>query len=120
MEETNTKNDDTKTNAYSFMYMYAVSSCNFKQQLKNNVADNVNLVEFGRTYAELDLFLIRLMQQSMKKHETTIVYIHNLSYEFSFFLKNLKIFSQFDCSIMCDSISKIFACRLGKLNEKIN
>lgn len=69
----------------SFMYSYCISSLDFKTGVYKDLT-------LGRTYEELDNLLYKLNEEANEKDLDYIIYIHNLSYEFSFFCNNLKFF----------------------------
>lgn len=82
--ETSTIEIDAE-NKCSFMYSFCVSSLDFNTGIYNEIA-------LGRTYRELSDILYNLNEKAENDEKTTIVYIHNLSYEFSFFSNNVDFF----------------------------
>lgn len=85
--ETSTIEIENSENEYcSFMYSYCVSKLNFKTGTYKDIT-------IGRTYRDLDKFLYDLNDKANKKDIDIVIYIHNLSYEFSFFCNNLKFFT---------------------------
>ena len=67
------------------MFSACVSSLNFS----TNEYKDICLLRF---YDELDEFLFNLNDKNKYTGNTTIIYIHNLAYEYSFFNNNLKFF----------------------------
>lgn len=79
----------------SFMYSFCISSINFytgkwQEEYK------------GRTYKDLDIILNHITKISIN---TSLIYVHNLSYELSFFINNLDFFKQIDFSNQIDDIN---------------
>lgn len=66
----------------SFMFSYCVSVLDF-------TTGDYKKVSRGRNYAELDAELSRI---SSTTKDNIIMYVHNFSYEFSFFINNLAFF----------------------------
>ena len=89
--ETSTINIDDE-NDCSFMYSYCLSSLDFKTGIYKDIT-------LGRTYKELDKLFNDLNNKANEKDIDIVIYIHNLSYEFSFFCNNVKFF--------IDNLSKI-------------
>lgn len=73
----------------SFMYSFCVGCLN----LDNNNYKNLYL---GRTYNDLDNYLFNLNETAIEEDKQYIIYIHNFSYEFSFFSNNSKFFKQYN------------------------
>lgn len=80
--ETTTVNNDCG-DPVSFMYSFCISTLDFRNGKYTELVS-------GRNYLELDYILNNINNNS--KDSTTIIYIHNFSYEFSFFINNLKFF----------------------------
>ena len=87
IETTTIKIENTDDEYCSFMYSFCVSSLNFKTGYYKDL-------KLGRTYKDLDNFLHDLNEKANEKDIDYIIYIHNLSYEFSFFCNNLKFFTK--------------------------
>lgn len=85
--ETSTINIDDE-NKGSFMYSFCVGSLNFS----NGIYKDEKL---GRTYNDLDNYLYELNDIANDLDTDYIVYIHNFSYEYSFFCNNLKFFREY-------------------------
>jgi hypothetical protein len=69
----------------SFMYSFCVSCI-------DSITGEYTKLKFGRTYEELDNYLYELNAYMEDRELTGLVYIHNLSYEYSFFCNNLDFF----------------------------
>lgn len=69
----------------SFMYSFCFGCLN----LENAFYKNLYL---GRTYKDLDTYLFNLNETAVEEDKQYIIYIHNFSYEFSFFSNNSKFF----------------------------
>lgn len=72
----------------SFMYSFCFGCLN----LENAFYKNLYL---GRTYKDLDTYLFNLNETAVAEDKQYIIYIHNFSYEFSFFSNNSKIFKKY-------------------------
>lgn len=99
---------------------YMISYCIASLDTWNGKCEELNK---GRTYDELDIFLNKLNKKTKGR---TIIYAHNFSYEFSFFVNNLKIFKNSDMffvdknkplKITCDNLE--FRCSYLLLNKSI-
>lgn len=84
--ETTTIVIDSK-NKGSFMYSFCV--CNL-----DILSGNYNKCQLGRTYEDLDSYLYKLNREAKLLDTNYIVYVHNLSYEYSFFSNNLEFFKE--------------------------
>lgn len=73
----------------SFMYSFCVGCLN----LENSFYKNLYL---GRTYNDLDNYLFNLNETAVAEDKQYIIYIHNFSYEFSFFSNNSKFFKKYN------------------------
>lgn len=74
-----------KDNKCSFMYSFSICTLDFETGIyKEN--------KFGRTYNELSEFLYTLNEYAKDNDTSFLIYIHNLSYEFSFFSNNVDFF----------------------------
>ncbi len=87
--ETSTVQID-KDHQCSFMYSFCVGRLNLDTGKYQNVT-------CGRTYEDLDRYLEQLNEYATILDCTFIVFIHNLSYEHSFFIGNLKFFNRSIC-----------------------
>lgn len=85
--ETTTINIDDE-NKGSFMYSFCVGSLNFNDEIYSNEY-------LGRTYEDLDNYLYTLNDIANDNDTDYIIYIHNFSYEYSFFCNNLKFFKEY-------------------------
>lgn len=56
-------------------------------------------VYLGRTYEDLDNYLFRLNNIAKKEKRNIIIYIHNFSYEYSFFCNNLEFFKSYPTTL---------------------
>ena len=84
--ETSTFKIENSDDEYcSFMYSYCISNLDFTNGKYNNIT-------MGRTYKELDQYLFNLNELAKENDVDYVIYIHNLSYEFSFFCNNLEFF----------------------------
>ena len=84
--ETSTIKIENSDDEYcSFMYSYCISNLDFTNGKYNNIT-------MGRTYKELDQYLFNLNELAKENDVDYVIYIHNLSYEFSFFCNNLEFF----------------------------
>ena len=88
-------------NQCSFMY----SCCLGSLDTTNGVYHNIGMV---RTYKELDKLLFNLDTQAKINNTTYLVYIHNFSYEHSFFINNLKYFSKLDKHLYLDKNKPLY------------
>ena len=79
--------DIDEDNKCSFMYSFCVGRLN----LNNGHYENVTS---GRTYQDLDTYLERLNEYATILDCHFLVFIHNLSYEHSFFINNLHFFNR--------------------------
>ena len=61
--------------------------------LENSFYKNLYL---GRTYNDLDNYLFNLNETAVAEDKQYIIYIHNFSYEFSFFSNNSKFFKKYN------------------------
>ena len=77
--------ENTDNEFCSFMYSFCFSSMNFKTGVYNDLY-------IGRTYKDLDDYFYKLNEMAKENDCNYVVYIHNLSYEFSFFCNNSKFF----------------------------
>lgn len=84
IETSTIKIDDE--NDCSFMYSFCLSNLNFNTGIYNDV-------KLGRTYKQLDNLLYKLNDNANENDKDYVIYIHNLSYEFSFFCNNLSFFT---------------------------
>ena len=84
-----TSTTTVEKNDISFMYSFCISRLNFY---------NGQYEEYtkGRTYADLTNELEKLSK--LAGENTIIMYIHNISYEWSFFLNNVKFFDNMNFS----------------------
>ena len=73
----------------SFMYSFCAGCLN----LDNAFYKNLYL---GRTYNELDTYLFNLNETAVLEDKQYIIYIHNFSYEFSFFSNNSEFFKKYN------------------------
>lgn len=73
----------------SFMYSFCFGCLN----LENAFYKNLYL---GRTYNDLDTYLFNLNETAVIEDKQYIIYIHNFSYEFSFFSNNSKFFKKYN------------------------
>ena len=73
----------------SFMYSFCVGCLN----LDNAFYKNLYL---GRTYNDLDNYLFNLNESAVTEDKQYIIYIHNFSYEFSFFSNNSEFFKKYN------------------------
>lgn len=73
----------------SFMYSFCFACLN----LENAFYKNLYL---GRTYNDLDTYLFNLNETAQSEDKRYIIYIHNFSYEFSFFCNNSKFFKKYN------------------------
>ena len=73
----------------SFMYSFCVGCLN----LDNAFYKNLYL---GRTYNDLDNYLFNLNESAVAEDKQYIIYIHNFSYEFSFFSNNSEFFKKYN------------------------
>lgn len=73
----------------SFMYSFCVGCLN----LENGFYKNLYL---GRNYNDLDNYLFNLNETAIEEDKHYIIYIHNFSYEFSFFSNNSKFFKRYN------------------------
>ena len=87
IETSTIKIKNTDDEYCSFMYSFCISKLNF---YNGNYKD----LSIGRTYADLDAYLYKLNENANNNDVDYIIYIHNLSYEFSFFCNNLKFFKE--------------------------
>ena len=87
IETSTIKIENSDDDYCSFMYSYCVSKLNFDTGKYNDLS-------MGRTYKELDDFLFSLNDKANENDVDIIIYIHNLSYEFSFFCNNLEFFTK--------------------------
>ena len=69
----------------SFMYSFCVSCI-------DSITGEYTKLKFGRTYEDLDRYLFELNTYMEDRELTGLIYIHNLSYEYSFFCNNLEFF----------------------------
>lgn len=84
--ETSTILIDDTSEKCSFMYSYVITSIDF-------YTGEYRKEYIGRTYAELDKHLNEINNITFN---TSIIYIHNLAYEMSFFINNLQFFDNVD------------------------
>lgn len=73
----------------SFMYSFCVGCLN----LENAFYKKLYL---GRTYNDLDTYLFNLNETAVAEDKQYIIYIHNFSYEFSFFSNNSQFFKKYN------------------------
>lgn len=81
----------------SFMYSFCVGCLN----IDNNIYKNLYL---GRTYKDLDNYLINLNEIALEEDKNYIIYIHNFSYEFSFFSNNSEFFKKYNSNDIKSSL----------------
>lgn len=81
----------------SFMYSFCVGCLN----LDNAFYKNLYL---GRTYNELDTYLFNLNETAVLEDKQYIIYIHNFSYEFSFFSNNSEFFKKYNSNDIKSSL----------------
>lgn len=86
--ETSTINIEADTYG-SFMYSFCIGSLDTNN---GNYTDQY----MGRTYEDLDNYLYMLNNQAKAIDTNFIIYIHNFSYEYSFFANNLDFFKEFN------------------------
>ena len=86
--ETSTADIDSE-NKCAFMYSFCFGNLNLDNGEYNDLL-------LGRTYEDLDNYLDYLNNLAIKQDTSFIVYIHNFSYEFSFFINNLKFFKKYN------------------------
>lgn len=84
--ETSTISVDSDTKG-SFMYSFCIGCIN----IDNGDYKNIYL---GRTYKDLDIYLTELNETAHDIGKNIIIYIHNLSYEYSFFCNNSRFFKE--------------------------
>ncbi len=87
IETTTIKIENTDDEFCSFMYSFCISKLNFTN-------GNYKDLTIGRTYDDLDNYLYKLNASANENDVDYVIYIHNLSYEFSFFCNNLKFFKE--------------------------
>lgn len=108
----------------SFMYSFVMMSLNMNYGIPD-YSDKT----LGRTYKELDNILEDISNKYYKKDKNKIllIYIHNLSYEFSFFINNLKFFKNANIfatdnnkpiKVSCKNIE--FRCSYALLGKSID
>lgn len=86
LKDTNTKiHSDDVIEKCSFMYSYCI--CRI-----NSISGEYQEVDFGRTYEDLDSKLFELNELNKNNEKHILMYIHNFSYEYSFFCNNLEFF----------------------------
>ena len=81
----------------SFMYSFCVGCLN----LDNAFYKNLYL---GRTYNDLDNYLFNLNETAVLEDKQYIIYIHNFSYEFSFFSNNSEFFKKYNSNDIKSSL----------------
>lgn len=81
----------------SFMYSFCVGCLN----IDNNIYKNLYL---GRTYNDLDTYLFNLNETAVTEDKLYIIYIHNFSYEFSFFSNNSEFFKKYNSNDIKSSL----------------
>ena len=89
--ETSTVKDNNNIDV-SYMYICGVGSADITKINKDNYKDTYNYTYY-QTYDSLNSFLVELNTQSKKDNVFTVILIQNSTYEYSFFKRNLKFFS---------------------------
>lgn len=87
----------TKDKKCSFMYSFCTGVIDLNTGKYNNLY-------LGRTYKDLDKYLFDLNESAINEDKTYIIYIHNFSYEFSFFCNNSKFFKQYNSNDIKSSL----------------
>ena len=81
----------------SFMYSFCTGVLDLNTGKYNNIY-------LGRTYKDLDNYLFNLNETAINYDKTYIIYIHNFSYEFSFFSNNSEFFKKYNSSDIKSSL----------------
>lgn len=83
--------ETTTTDNITSMYLASFKSALFSdfQKSKEYILNHMSETQFMRTSEDIDKFLRRLSQDT-DKGELTIIYVHNLAYEFDYLIKNVK------------------------------
>lgn len=89
--------DLTEDKKGSFMYSFCTGALDLNTGKYNNLY-------LGRTYKDLDKYLFDLNETAINEDKTYIIYIHNFSYEFSFFSNNSEFFKKYNSSDIKSSL----------------
>lgn len=89
--------DLTEDKKGSFMYSFCTGVLDLNTGKYNNLY-------LGRTYKDLDKYLFDLNETAMNEDKTYIIYIHNFSYEYSFFSNNSEFFKKYNSSDIKSSL----------------
>lgn len=104
--DTITLNDNT-TKDLSSMYLACVSCCDFSIQLSQNSPKNISRIGCFRTWKEVNDFFINL--NNRHKEELVYIFVHNLSYEFSFRYNLIPLISKCGIAERKDGTQKIIS-----------
>lgn len=84
--------ETTTINHITTHYLSCFCSVDFEHKNKriNEIVNNISFKCFCRTEKDINNFLLELNENAINNQEYIIIYVHNLSYEFDYLIKNIQ------------------------------